>query len=111
MLLVLTTFFTIYFIIPSIEENKRIKDSIIPNISAPQKLPRQRHITPSDISDFVSSIVEPIPMEEKLKILNENSMPQHIISKNKNSDENINSEAKKDFKIWEFCYRILKRFK
>ena len=102
LLLVLLTFFTIYFIIPSIDKEKRIADAIIPTITAPQKLPRQRHITPSDVTEFVDSLIEPIPMEDKLKIMVESSFPK--------KSENNASEQKKHFKIWAFCYKILIHF-
>ena len=110
LLLILMTFFTIYFIIPSIEKEKRIDDAIIPHTTAPLKLPRQRLITPYDTMEFVDSIIEPISMEKKLNILKENAQPDDARKIVQSSTEKSDSNAKKHFKIWEYCYRILKRF-
>ena len=110
LLLILMTFFTIYFIIPSIEKEKRIDDAIIPHTTAPLKLPRQRLITPYDTMEFIDSIIEPISMEKKLQILKDNSSPDDEKKKITSSSEKSDSDAKKHFKIWEYCYRIVKRF-
>ena len=60
--------------------------------------------------EFVDSIIEPISMEQKLQILKENSAPSDEQNFLQSSTEKSDSKAKKHFKIWQFCYRIFKRF-
>ena len=59
---------------------------------------------------FADSIIEPISMEKKLQILKANSSPNEGNKNIETSAEKSDSNAKKHFKIWEYCYRILKRF-
>lgn len=162
MLLILMNFFTIYFIIPSIKDNKNKDDPLIPKTITPQTLPKQRLITPYETINFIENLVKPIPMNEKIRMLNEtsesinnfyvlnkkseglgnisqtgenqenpgqetsnpeNQYSQNLTSQNQTSQnpssQNQNSKnekkdentSKKDFKIWGYCYKILKRFK
>ena len=110
LLLILFTFFTIYFIIPSIKGENRTDDPIIPNVTLPQKLFRQKNITPYDTVDFIEKIVMPVSLEEKLQMLNGNSYMDEEIDSTVQSSEKPEDIEKKDFKIWEYCYRILKHF-
>ena len=122
MLLILLNFFTVYFIIPSIKDNKFKDDPLIPKSEIPLALPKQRLITPYETMSFIENLVKPIPMNEKIQMLNEMSdnisnfsnMNLNLSTDNKTENsENIKNRkntAKKDFKIWEYCYRIIKRF-
>lgn len=111
LLLILITFFTIYFIIPSIKGENRQDDPIIPNITLPQKLLRQKNITPYETVQFIEKIVMPVSLEDKLELLKGNT---YFTEDPDNSDQSLQKPDfidKKDFKIWEYCYRILKHFK
>lgn len=63
------------------------------------------------VSICPQNIIDLIPKDTKTGVICRNTSSE-ITSCNKfKSEENISWNDKKDFKIWEYCYRILKRFK
>ena len=110
LLLILLTFFTLYFLIPLVNNNKKAEDPIVPKPNAPDPLPRQRNITPYETSVFVKKLIQPVSIEEKINLLNGNNEDNE-----QKTEENIlinnNNKSKKDFKIWEFCYKMIERFR
>ncbi len=111
LLLIMLSFFTVYFIIPSIEEGKEKEDPLMPTITSPSELPAQRRITPYETIDFIETLIKPIPMRDKIQLLNETSKDiNNLFTFNKKIENDKNTD-KKDFKIWKYCYRIIKHFK
>lgn len=111
LLLILTTFFTMYFIIPSIKAEKRLDDPVIPKLAPPPTLPKMRNITPYEQMEFVRNVVRPVSFEEKIKLLNgEISSFEDDDSEEDNgkkSSEKNEDKERKDFKIWQFWYKII----
>ena len=63
------------------------------------------------ISICPQNIIDLIPSDtKKIVVCNNKSDEMTSCSKYK-SEENISWNDKKDFKIWEYCYRIIRRFK
>lgn len=119
LLLILTTFFTMYFIIPSIKEEKRLEDPVIPKLVPPTTLPKMRNITPYEQMEFVRRVVRPIPIEEKIKLLNgeislheitDSEIEENSVDEKKSIEKNEDKE-RKDFKIWQFWYKLVMRIK
>ncbi len=98
------TFFTLYFIIPLIKDDKKQDDPIIPKMEPPSTLPKVRNITPYEQMEFVENVIKPISLEEKKQLLNKASSPS---SSPENFIKKSNSKGRKYFKIWEICYRII----
>lgn len=56
-------------------------------------------------------IIDLIPTDTKKAVVCSNDSSENTSCSKLNSEENITWNDKKDFKIWEYCYRILKRLK
>ena len=57
------------------------------------------------------NIIDLIPTDTKRMVICANDASENTSCSKLNSEENITWKDKKDFKIWEYCYRILMRFK
>ena len=57
------------------------------------------------------NIIDLIPTDTKRIVICANDASENTSCSKLNSEENITWKDKKDFKIWEYCYRILMRFK
>ena len=108
-----------YFIIPSIKEEKRQEDPVIPKLVPPPTLPKMRNITPYEQMEFVRRVVRPIPIEEKIKLLNgeislheitDSEIEDNSVDEKKSIEKNEDKE-RKDFKIWQFWYKLVMRIK
>jgi len=110
-ILILVTFFTIYFIIPSLKDEKNKEDPIIPEVELPQKLLRQKNLTPYESIEFIERVVMPVSLDKKLELLNNNTYFDEDYINTVKTTENPEYYTKKDFKIWEYCYKLLKYFK
>ncbi len=56
-------------------------------------------------------IIDLIPKDTKRLVICANNTSENTSCSKRNSEENISWNDKKDFKIWEYCYKILMRFK
>ena len=56
-------------------------------------------------------IIDLIPAETKRMLVCANDSSEMTSCSKHKSEENISWKDKKDFKIWEYCYRIIKRIK
>ena len=56
-------------------------------------------------------IIKLIPKDTKQAVVCSNDASEMTSCTKLKANENISWTGKKDFKIWEFCYRILKRFR
>ena len=111
LLLIMMSFFTVYFIIPSIKEGKEKEDPLMPKMTSPSELPAQRRITPYETIDFIENLVKPIPMRDKIQLLNDTSENINNLFTFNKKNENDENPDKKGFQIWKYCYRIIKHFK
>lgn len=107
-----------YFIIPSIKDDLRQDDPVIPKLTPPPTLPKLKNISPYEQMEFIQKVVRPVSFEEKKRLLNgehftagdfENDVIQDSENKNEKSSEKMNDKGRKDFKIWKFWYRIIKQ--
>ena len=57
------------------------------------------------------NIIKLIPKNTKKTVICGNDSDEITSCSKHKSEENVIWNDKKDFKIWEYCYRILKRFK
>lgn len=63
------------------------------------------------VSICPQNIIDLIPADTKKAVVCSNTTEEFTSCSKYKSEENIVWNDKKDFKIWEYCYRIIKRFK
>ena len=63
------------------------------------------------VSICPQNIIDLIPADTKRMVICANNSSENTSCSKLKSEENINWNDKKDFKIWEYCYRMVKRSK
>ena len=63
------------------------------------------------VSICPQKIIDLIPADTKRMVICANDSSENTSCSKLKSEENVSWNDKKDFKIWEYCYRILKRSK
>ena len=63
------------------------------------------------VSICPQKIIDLIPADTKRMVICANDSSENTSCSKLKSEENVCWNDKKDFKIWEYCYRILKRSK